>query len=114
LEKSLSGNKMTQSTTSSILVNGGNLKSADLQTLSFSKLVARDESELRALLSACETYGFFYLDLHDWKSGEIVRDRDATDVILEEWFRLPLEVKEKTETLSDAHGYADIPKSLIC
>lgn len=105
---------MTQSTASSVLVDGGSLKTADLQTLSFSKLVARDESELRALLSACETYGFFYLDLHDWKAGEMVRDRDATDAVLEEWFRLPLEVKEKTETLSDAHGYADIPMFLIC
>lgn len=90
------------------MANGVNLKTAELQTLSFSKLVARDESELRALLSACETYGFFYLDLHDWKSGEMLRDRDGTDAILEDWFRLPLEVKEKTETLSDAHGYADI------
>ena len=105
---------MTQCTASSTSVIEDSLKTADPQTFSFSKLVARDESELQALLSACEMYSFFYLELHVWKSGEIVIDRDVTDVILGEWFRRSLKVKEKTKILSDVHKYPDISKSLTC
>ncbi|KAL8704839.1 MAG: hypothetical protein Q9201_002034 [Fulgogasparrea decipioides] len=96
---------MAHSNTLQGISDSAPLKTANLQTLSYTKLVDGDEAECQSLLSSSKTDGFFYLDLSDWKSGQFVGDRDATDRILAEWFKKPFEEKAKTETLSDAHGY---------
>ncbi|KAE8343796.1 hypothetical protein BDV24DRAFT_149381 [Aspergillus arachidicola] len=49
--------------------------------------------------------GFFYLDLRDWKDGQLVNSLNACNGIVEEWFKKSKEEKAKTVTLSDAHGY---------
>lgn len=77
---------------------------ANLHVLSFSSLLRGDKSELANLLSACEYHGFFYLDLRDWQSGRMLQKLEATWRIMKQWFDQPLEVKLKTETISDAHG----------
>jgi isopenicillin N synthase-like dioxygenase len=77
---------------------------ADLHVLNFCSLQSGDESELAKLLSACEQHGFFYLDLRDWESGEILHSLEETWNIMKRWFDQPLQEKLKTETISDAHG----------
>lgn len=80
------------------------LDQANLHILNFSSLLNGDKSELAKLLSACENYGFFYLDLRDWESGTMLQSLEATWRIMKQWFNKPLEEKLKTETISDAHG----------
>lgn len=80
------------------------LMEANLHTLRFSSLKDGDKGELADLLSACEEYGFFYLDLRGWESGAVLQNLDATWQVMKPWFSQPLELKLKTETISDAHG----------
>jgi isopenicillin N synthase-like dioxygenase len=77
---------------------------ANLHTLNFCSLLNGDVAGRANLLSACEDYGFFYLDLRDWESGKMLKALEATWVIMKQWFGQPLEEKMKTETISDAHG----------
>ena len=81
---------------------------AKLQTINFTKLVNGDANEISRMSDICIADGFFYLDLNDWKSGQLVRELDTANAIVEEWFKKPLEEKKKTVTLSDAHGYKPI------
>ncbi|EME78830.1 uncharacterized protein MYCFIDRAFT_43670 [Pseudocercospora fijiensis CIRAD86] len=78
---------------------------ARLETLSFTKLLSGDKAEMGRLLVSCQTDGFYYLDLRDWKDGQFVRLLDSLNRIMNEWFKLPLEEKEKAVALSDAQGY---------
>ena len=77
---------------------------ASLPTINWSRLLQHSEAEISALLSACETHGFFYLDLTDERSATFLEELAAINKITEEWFRQPLEKKMETETIGDAHG----------
>lgn len=77
---------------------------ADLHVLNFYSLQRGDEREKANLLAACEEHGFFYLDLRDWESGEILDNLEEIWNIMKKWFHQPLQEKLKTETISDAHG----------
>jgi isopenicillin N synthase-like dioxygenase len=78
---------------------------ADLHVLNFCSLQRGDESEKANLLSACEEHRFFYLDLRDWESGEMLHNLEEIWNIMKKWFDQPLQEKLKTETISDAHGW---------
>lgn len=97
---------MTPSTTNSEHRDASSY--AKLQTINFAKLAIGDASEISRMSDICVEDGFFYLDLNDWKSGHLIRELDSANAIVEEWFKKPLEEKEKTVTLSDAHGYKRI------
>lgn len=77
---------------------------ANLHTLNFTSLLSGDATEQANLLSACEDHGFFYLDLRNWDSGNMLRTLEDAWVVMKQWFDQPLEEKMKTETISDAHG----------
>lgn len=77
---------------------------SQLQILSFTSLLNRDENALATLLSACEDDGFFYLDIRDWESGAMLQNLEKTGNIMKQWFEQPEDEKLSTETLSDAHG----------
>lgn len=77
---------------------------ADLHVLNFCSLQRGNAGEKANLLSACEEHGFFYLDLRDWKSGEILDNLEEVWNIMKKWFDQPLQEKLRTETISDAHG----------
>ena len=40
-------------------------KSANLTTVSYSRLLAKEKDEIKSMLTACETDGFWYLDLSE-------------------------------------------------
>jgi isopenicillin N synthase-like dioxygenase len=80
------------------------LEQANLHVLDFYSLLSGDKIELANLLSACEDYGFFYLDLRNWESGTMLQNLEALWPIMMQWFGQPFEEKLKTETISDAHG----------
>ena len=77
---------------------------AHLHTLTFSSVVKGEAAALAALVDACEKDGFFYLDLRDWDSGDMLASLQAAGDLMKEWLKQPLDKKMATETLSDAHG----------
>ncbi|RSL43067.1 hypothetical protein CEP53_011883 [Fusarium sp. AF-6] len=82
-----------------------NVNTADLYTVKFDNLFDGDEQELTTLLKACESDGFFYLDLQGSGSGKLWKDLDRVGEIAKRWFAQPAEVKLETPTVSLAHGF---------
>lgn len=82
------------------------VQTAELAVLSLTKLLRNDPAELASLVRACENEGFFYLDLHDWKSGKMLEDLDIATRLMRLWFEKPLEEKMKNHTDDDCNGYA--------
>lgn len=77
---------------------------ANLATVKFEKLFDKDEEEMRRLIQACETEGFFYLDLRSPGSEQLWKDLRDVDEATQRWFSQPTDVKLKTPTVSLAHG----------
>ncbi|KAI6764309.1 hypothetical protein HG530_008098 [Fusarium avenaceum] len=82
-----------------------NVNTANLYTVKFDNLFDRDQQELEILLKACETDGFFYLDLQSLSSAKLWRDLDRVSEITKDWFSQSVEDKKKTPTVSLAHGF---------
>ncbi|KAK3314213.1 hypothetical protein B0H66DRAFT_374245 [Apodospora peruviana] len=78
---------------------------AQLQTIRFSPLLDRDEAELAKLTKACETDGFFYLDLSDMGADRLFADLDEASDLVKNWMKQPREKKCETITTSLSHGY---------
>ncbi|KAJ0305762.1 hypothetical protein Brms1b_010656 [Colletotrichum noveboracense] len=77
---------------------------ADLRTIKFESLFDKDHDSLEALIKACETDGFFYLDLQATGSEKFWKDLKEIDEVTKNWFSQSTEVKLKTPTVSLAHG----------
>lgn len=77
---------------------------ANLPTIKWSRLLQHNEAEVSALLSACETHGFFYMDMTDEGSAVFLEQLASINEITKEWFHQPLDMKMETETIGDAHG----------
>ncbi|TID19645.1 2og-fe oxygenase family protein [Venturia nashicola] len=63
---------------------------ANLRTINFSKLVDRDSAEAQKLVLACQEVGFFYLDLTDPGSKDLLLN------------------KQEAVAISKAHGYKPV------
>ncbi|KAJ8118887.1 hypothetical protein OPT61_g232 [Boeremia exigua] len=81
---------------------------AQLKTISFSELIDRNEQEMSKLMSACEHYGFFYLDLTSVGASNMMKDLDDLRVLMGDWFKQPVTSKLKTPTISNSHGYKPV------
>lgn len=68
---------------------------AHLETLSYTKLVDNNQSELTRLLKACQEQGFFYLDLAGSGASQALEDRQKALAETQEWFDRPTEEKMK-------------------
>jgi isopenicillin N synthase-like dioxygenase len=78
---------------------------AQIDTITFSKLLDRDPQQTNKLVSACENVGFFYLDISDVHSATMLRNLDALNLIMKDWFAQPASVKRKELAVSMAsHG----------
>lgn len=78
---------------------------AKLNTIVFSKLLDRDPEQMKSLMEAITTVGFFYLDLSDKYSEGLLKNLDTCRSTMKEWFNEPAEVKEEYKTVSMAsHG----------
>ncbi|KAK8135728.1 Clavaminate synthase-like protein [Apiospora sp. TS-2023a] len=88
------------------------LPTVQLETISLSKLLARDLEEQSRVFEICKGRGFFYLDLADSTAGDtIVRGADAIARAGERTFALPLD--EKMGYLMGATGPAGKPRQLF-
>ena len=69
---------------------------APIASASFSKLLTNDDAEAGKVLEACQTHGFFYLDMRDCPEGEALLDESEQLLQLAiEAFNRPLEEKRK-------------------
>lgn len=78
---------------------------AQLKTIRFSELLDRSETEMENLVSACEHYGFFYLDLTSKEAGNMMKDLEDLRILMKDWFKQSVKSKMNTPTISNAHGY---------
>ncbi|KAL3420511.1 gibberellin 20-oxidase [Phlyctema vagabunda] len=76
---------------------------ANLPSIDINLLQAQDAAEYQRLLSACEVYGFFYLNLQGY--GSMVADWQKVLELMGEYFAQPLDVKMLDARHSDTHGY---------
>jgi isopenicillin N synthase-like dioxygenase len=78
---------------------------ANLDTITFSKLLDRNPEQVSKLLSACENVGFFYLDISDQYSATMLENLEGVNRAMREWFAQPESVKRKYLAISMAsHG----------
>jgi isopenicillin N synthase-like dioxygenase len=78
---------------------------ANLDTITFSKLLDRNPEQVSKLLSACENVGFFYLDISDQYSATMLENLEGVNSAMREWFAQPESVKRKYLAISMAsHG----------
>ncbi|GFF81085.1 hypothetical protein IFM62136_10448 [Aspergillus lentulus] len=69
-----------------------------LPTVSLAKLIDGDAGTVNELTSACREIGFFYLDLRNVRTNNILEDVDRIFSITDDLFRLPFEKKQEYST----------------
>lgn len=78
---------------------------ANLDTITFAKLLDRNPEQITKLMSACKNVGFFYLDISDQYSATMLKNLDGVNSAMREWFAQPTAVKRKDLAISMAsHG----------
>jgi isopenicillin N synthase-like dioxygenase len=80
---------------------------ANLETVSFAKLAAKDPEEVARVLRSCEQQGFFYLELADSYVSRGVLDRLEALSLAKKWFESPMEEKLKFRQDSVTRGYVN-------
>ncbi|KAF2704392.1 Clavaminate synthase-like protein [Pleomassaria siparia CBS 279.74] len=81
------------------------IKTARLEPIDFAKLLARDESEIAKLLSACSTTGPFYVDIQGQSARCLLEDEENMYKVMEAYFDQPLEVKMQDDRGTYKRGY---------
>lgn len=76
---------------------------ADLDTISYDKLLEGDSIETARLLENCKSLGFFYLDLAGAAQAVLDNSQDVFK-LMEEYFDQPLDVKLQDVRHSVTHG----------
>jgi isopenicillin N synthase-like dioxygenase len=74
---------------------------AGLTTISIGKLMSGDESTQKQLLRAATDLGFFYLDVRDHPSGQLISRIDQVTSTALEFYALPQEQKSEWEVNKD-------------
>lgn len=84
------------------------IKTAPLLIIDFARLLRHDASEVNRLVEACETHGFFYLDLQGFEieSHTILDDRQSLLQTCEKYFNQAEEIKWRDDRHSPTYGYA--------
>lgn len=81
---------------------------ASLAIINYQALANKDAKEISRLVQACRTVGMFYLSLQESSLSTIFEDVPAILRVGHEFFNLPSDSEEKTESLRDGleRGYA--------
>ncbi|KAF2769677.1 Clavaminate synthase-like protein [Teratosphaeria nubilosa] len=81
---------------------------AKLSTIKFSLLLDGEPTETRKLIAAAEEVGFFYLDLTDQGSSNMLYNLEVLTSIMKIWFARPEREKLNAPTTTKAHGYKPV------
>lgn len=77
---------------------------ARLEAVNLTRLRRRDDLELSKLFRACQNDGFFYLDLANGSSEQMLHDWKAMLPLMRNWFDRPLADKMKYYCGTVRHG----------
>lgn len=81
---------------------------AELRTIKFTSLLDQDQDAISALVAASKEVGFFYLDLTDDASQQLLENLGDLKDVMADWFAQPDAIKRKAPTVTKAHGYKPI------
>jgi len=87
-----------------VTVKGCRVDIAPLDSLNYSRLAARDPTEVEKLLRVCQTPGIFYLDLQDGHTKQWLADLQHVYALSERFFDLPNDSKMKSYREDDDSG----------
>jgi len=87
------------------IVDGTTVEIAPLETIDFASLVRKDPGEIAQLLKSSQTHGFFYVDLQNDATNQILTDMKDVLHLVERYFDQPMAVKMKDDRWpSQTHG----------
>ena len=72
-----------------------------LAVINYEALANKDAAEIQKLVQAGQTVGMFYLDLRGPRTEAIFEDMEAIFKAGHEFFNLPSDSKEKTQSLRE-------------
>lgn len=76
-------------------VNGTDIDVVPLEIVNFDRLVHKEVDEVKKLLNACQTTGFFQLDLQNGSMNSVLTALDDVYGVAEKFFSQPHEAKMK-------------------
>ena len=79
----------------------GPAEGANLTTISIGKLMSGDEATKTELLRTCKDLGFFYLDVRDHPSGQMVSQIEQIKSTALQFYDQPQQEKDKWEVNKD-------------
>jgi isopenicillin N synthase-like dioxygenase len=88
-------------------IDGHQVDVASLETIDFGRLVAKEPAEVEKLLNASQMPGFFYLNLQNEPTGEILAGLLDVYAIAEKYFDEPSEVKLKDYKAGQDSGWVN-------
>ena len=77
---------------------------AQLDTIDFAKLLSQEPSEISKLLHACQTAGFFYVDIQGQSARSLLEDEERMYKAMEAYFDQSMEIKMKDDRETHKHG----------
>jgi len=95
------------------MLEGRQIDIAPLATINFALLANEEPAEIMKLVRACETHGFFYLNLQNKAGAQILRDKQSVLRITEDYFHQPYDVKMRDDRASGVHGYLLSPNTNV-
>lgn len=78
-----------------VTINGATVNIASLEIVNLDRLSHKEPAEVEKLLNACQTTGFFQLDLQNGLMGSVPAAVEEVYQIADEFFSQPHEVKMK-------------------
>ncbi|KIV86674.1 hypothetical protein PV11_02271 [Exophiala sideris] len=91
-----------------------NLIHAPIAEISSKKLLEKDPETATAVLQACQTYGFFYLDVSDSDQGrDLLEEADQLYRLSKETLALPFEEKDKYDFLKTKSFFGYKPAGTV-
>ena len=88
--------------------NGEKVPVYPMETIDFGLLLSQEPTEVARLVKACETQGYFYLDLQGIDGRRLLEDREATLELMYRFFEKPLEAKNEFGLISPHLGYEPV------
>jgi isopenicillin N synthase-like dioxygenase len=90
-------------------IDGQRVDVASLETINFERLATKEPGEVEKLLHASQMPGFFYLDLQNEPTKEILADLRDVNAVAEEYFDEPSEAKSKDSRSGQDSGWVHVP-----
>jgi len=92
------------------MFEGNRIDTAPLETIDFARLAAKEAAEIAKLFKSCQTQGFFYLDLQNDATRQILTDMQNILRVTKKYFGQSRELKMKDYGAEHTHGFKPADK----